>query len=92
MFAKMMEMVNAMVAVEDADFDFYGGMYHLCFIDFVGFDENWSEVMRDFADEAMVDRWFDWANAHAQAVEGDYYRVYHFDGFDVQVGFASYDI
>ena len=48
--------------------------------------------MRDFVDEAGVDALLAWMEEHASSVEGDFYRVYHFDGFDVEVGFTSYDI
>lgn len=59
--------------------------------DFEGFDENWSEVMRDYdvdAEEALID----WLEEHCISEEGDFYSYYHFEDFDVQLGYSSYDI
>lgn len=89
---KMVEMLKAMEENRDVTFYEYNGVYHVTFEDFEGFDENWDEVMRDFEDEAMVDQFFDWMKANAEKVEGDFYRMYYFDGFAVEVGYASYDI
>lgn len=92
MFEEMMAMVEALVAVEDVYFDFYGGQYHLTVNDFEGFDQDWDEVMREFVDEAGVNALLTWMEEHASSIEGDFYRQFHFDGFDVEVGFTSYDI
>ena len=60
--------------------------------DFEGFDEDWSEVMRDYDDPAAVERFLDMLESECVSQEGDFYVEYHFDGFIVEVGYASFDI
>ena len=59
--------------------------------DFESFDDDWSEVMRDY-DEEAVDALIEWLEEHCISAEGDFYAYYHFEGFDVQLGYASFDI
>ena len=59
--------------------------------DFDGFDEDWCEVSRDFDEEAVAEL-VEWLEEHAVEVEDDFYTVYHFEGFEVHLGFGSYDI
>lgn len=68
-----------------------GNEYHITLEDFEGFDENWSEIMRDFNDEEMIDALFDLLH-QADEIEDDFYVRYHFADFSVVVGYASYDI
>jgi hypothetical protein len=59
--------------------------------DFEGFDDDWSEVMRDY-DEEAVDGLIEWLEEHCISEDGDFYSYYHFEEFDVQFGYSSYDI
>jgi hypothetical protein len=59
--------------------------------DFEGFDEDWSEIMRDY-DEEAVDGLIEWLEEHCISEDGDFYSYYHFEGFDVQLGYTSSDI
>ena len=93
MFEEMMMMVRALEAVGDVMFnDWTDGSYDITFCDFEGFDEDWEEVMRDYADEMGVEALQEWLEEHCVSQEDDFYVVYHFEGFDVQVGFTSFDI
>lgn len=69
-----------------------GTVYDVTVEDFEGFDEHWSEVMRDFEREDLVDEFLEALDEQALRVEGDYYYDYYFDGFRVHLGYASYDI
>ena len=60
--------------------------------DFEGFDENWREVMRRYDDPKAVERFLDMLESECVSQEGDFYVEYHFDGFSVEVGNASFDI
>lgn len=90
MFDEFMMMVEA--CGEDVMFDGHDGDFDLTFDDFEGFDDDWSEVDREYTHPAEVDALGDWMEEHASSVEGDFYRTYHFDGFDVTVGYTSMDI
>ena len=59
--------------------------------DFEGFDEDWSEIMRDY-DEEAVDGLIEWLEEHCISEDGDFYSYYHFEEFDVQLGYSSFDI
>jgi hypothetical protein len=59
--------------------------------DFEGFDDDWSEVMRDY-DEEAVDGLIEWLEEHCISEEGDLYSYYQFEEFDVQLGYTSFDI
>lgn len=60
--------------------------------DFSGFDDDWSEVYRQFNDGKAVDTFLKMLETECSSKEGDFYVVYHFEGFDVQLGYASFDI
>jgi len=71
-----------------------GGMtcYDVTLQDFEGFDDKWSEVMRDYENEELVDAFLAALKEQALRCEGDFYYIYYFNGFCVQLGYASYDI
>lgn len=60
--------------------------------DFEGFDADWSEVDREYDDEEAVEAFLEMLEAECSSREGDFYVVYHFEGFDVRLGYASFDI
>ena len=59
--------------------------------DFEGFDDDWSEIMRDYDVEA-VNGLIKWLEEHCISEDGDFYSYYHFEEFDVELGYASFDI
>jgi len=60
--------------------------------DFEGFDEEWSEIDREYDDPEAVERFEEMLETECLSQEGDFYVVYHFEGFDVRLGYASFDI
>ena len=68
------------------------GMLDVTLQDFEGFDDDWSEIDREFDDEEAVDAFLEMLEAECSSQKGDFYVVYHFEGFDVQLGYASFDI
>ena len=77
-----------------ADATYYGNghVIRVTLEDFDGFDSDWSEVFRDYDDEEAVESFLRMLEEESTSSEGDFYEVYHFDGFDVCLGYASYDI
>jgi hypothetical protein len=59
--------------------------------DFEGFDEDWSEIMREY-DVDAVRALIDWLEEHCISEDGDLYYEFHFEDFDVQLGYSSFDI
>lgn len=60
--------------------------------DFEGFDKNWEEIDRDLDDPEAVQAFLGMLETECSSKEGDFYVTYHFDGFDVEIGYASFDI
>lgn len=90
-----MEMLMAMLMGlgEDASYDVRAdGSVHVTLEDFEGFDDDWHEVDREYDDESAVESFVEWLESASLSHEGDFYCVYHFEGFDVVLGYASYDV
>lgn len=62
------------------------------FNDFDGFDEDWSEIDREYDNPQKVAEMSKFLEDNCSSKEDDFYTTYHFDGFDVVVGYTSYDI
>ena len=60
--------------------------------DFEGFTKNWEEIDRDFDNPEAVRAFLEMLEAECLYKDGDFYVTYHFDGFDVEIGYASFDI
>lgn len=60
--------------------------------DFEGFDDNWSEIMRDYDNPKKVQQALDTLQRTAIIVEHDYYTTYYFEDCSVIVGYTSFDI
>jgi hypothetical protein len=87
------KMIAELTACEDGWIsDREDGEYAITFDDFGGFDEHWCEMDREYVKPELVDSIIDWLDKNALSIEDDYYMVYHFDGYSVQVGYTSYDI
>lgn len=65
---------------------------HVTFEDFDGFDSDWSEISRDYDDEEAVVAFCEMLHVECLSFEDNFYVLYHFDGFDVEVGYASFEI
>ena len=87
------EVLERVSMVEDVSvYEFSSGTrIDLTVEDFDGFDEDWCEVFRDYDVEAVAEL-VEWLEEHAVEVEDDFYAVYHFEGFEVHLGYGSYDI
>lgn len=72
-------------------FDFEGNI-SVDFNDFEGFDNDWSEIMRDYDDANAVEAFEKMLRTEALEVDDDFYTTYYFDGFTVNVGYTSYEI
>jgi hypothetical protein len=87
-------MVLELLATLGSDVDVYermDGTIRVTVEDFEGFDEEWSEMDRDY-DEDAVDAVYERLEAEASEVSGDYYHYFQFDGFTVVWGYASMDV
>jgi hypothetical protein len=60
--------------------------------DFEGFDDDYDEIMRDYDNAEAVECFEEMLETECLSQEGDFYITYHFEGFDVCLGYASFDI
>ena len=90
-FEKMLELANALG--DDALVDvFDNNKIFVELNDFDGFDENWNEIYRDYDNEKAVKDFRKMLHDKAIKIDDDFYIEYYFDGFSVELGFASYNI
>lgn len=76
----------------DSSYDVANNYINLTIDDFEGFDDDWSEVDREFVDADAVEEVLNWLEKNADSVDGDYYYYYHFGDITVKVGYTSFDI
>ena len=77
---------------EDSWYDVDDNRINLTIDDFEGFDDDWSEMDREFVDAAAVEEVLDWLEENADSADGDFYHYYHFGDIVVEVGYTSFDI
>ena len=70
----------------DSWYNVNGNYIALTIDDFEGFDENWSEVDREFVDEDAVEEVLEWLEENADYIDGDFYCCYRFGDIMVVVG------
>lgn len=89
-YEMMLEMLEGLG--RDVFFDEVEDGFDVTVYDFEGFDDDWSEIERDFDDPEAVEHFLDVLEEESLSHEGDFYVVYHFEGFDVELGYTSFDI
>ncbi len=91
-----LEMVLELLAKAESDLFFdeelYDGELSVTVNDFVGFDDDWSEIMRDLDDADLVEEIYDTLKAQAVKVSGDFYEYFDMGDFVVCWGYSSFDI
>lgn len=88
------KILNALEALGD-DATYYvkqNGDISVTFEDFEGFDDDWDEIEREYDDAEAVKNFQTLLAEESNSIDDNYYTTYHFDGFSVKVGYASYDI
>lgn len=71
------------------DFD---NTINLTIDDLEGFDEDWSEVERELENSNGVNEFLEFLANTCKSMEQDFYTTYNYDGFNVVVGYSSFDI
>ena len=91
MFEMLMMVLTRLETSGDCTFYEDDHCFDVTMCDFDGFDENWSEIMRDYADQEMVDAFYELLD-RADRTECDFYVTYYFEDCTLELGYASYDI
>ena len=76
----------------DSSYDVGDNFIDLTIDDFEGFDEDWSEIYREFDDADAVEEVLEWLEKNADYIDDDLYCYYHFGEIVVEVGYTSFDI
>lgn len=90
MYNKLMSLIDA--CKNDVYFFQDSNKVYITFQDFLGFTDDGEEEMRDYdnlTEVAYLENWL-WDNCIKK--EEDFYTIYFFKDFSVEVGYASYDI
>ena len=91
MFEVLFALLSRLEVSGDASWDVEDGQFDVLLEDFVGFDADWAEIDRPFADPEMVEAFFEVLQS-ARREEDDWEVVYHFDDCSVVYRYASEDI
>lgn len=83
------EVLDVLVEVGDVTVGQLNSYTDLTFEDFEGFDDDWSEVLRDYAKPELVEELEEFIE---EVADGDYYQRFEFDGATYKVGYASFEI
>ena len=86
----MVEVLEGLGA--DVCYDFEDGEFDVMVEDFDGFDEDWAEIIRELDNPVAVARFEKMLEKECLSRENDWVLIYHFEGFDVQLTYASSDI
>lgn len=89
---ELLEMLNKLEETNDVDFYEIEDTLHVNFNDFEGFNEDWEEIDRDYENGELVNQVLDFLENNCKGQEGDFYKEYIFDDFNVIVGYSSFDI
>ena len=92
MLQTIINKLNQLGADVEYFFDKEEQCLYITFNDFDGFDEDWSEVMREYDNPDLVGEVIDFLDEHCLSQEGDFYHYYNFGDFVAQVGYTSFDI
>lgn len=89
----MLELVMERLAMLGADVsvDVREGVIDVVVQDFEGFDDEGEEIYSDYDYEAVED-FEEWLEEQCVEHCGDFYHYYHFEDFQVIMGYSSFDI
>ena len=77
---------------DDAIFYIYKDVIHVDIDDFVGFDDDYNEIFRDYTDPDGVDKFLDYLDKYALYTKGELYTTYYLQDCIVKIGYTSFDI
>ena len=77
---------------DDVIFYIYKDVIHVDIDDFVGFDDDYNEIFRDYTDPDGVDKLLDYLDKYALYTKGELYTIYYLQDCIVKVGYTSFDI
>lgn len=89
---ELLKMLNELEETNDVDFYEDKDTLHVNFNDFEGFDEDWEEIFRDYENGGLVHQVLNFLENNCKSQEGDLYKEFIFDDFNVIVGYSSFDI
>ena len=86
-------MIAAIEALgNDAFYDVVDKVINVTLNDFAGFDEDYCEIMRDYDNKQAVEDFLKMLANECISFKDKFYKDYKFDGFTVNLGYASFDI
>lgn len=91
MVERFLELVEMLVACGDVNvWKVSDSSVSLTFEDFEGFDDDWSEIMREYEEPDLVEELEELIEE--LGAEGDFYEYLTVNGVEYSIGYASFDI
>lgn len=90
MYNKLISLINA--CGNDVDFRQESNQFYITFQDFLGFTNDDKAEMRDYDNPSEVAYLENWLGNNCIKKEEDFYTIYFFKDFSVQVGYLSYNV
>ena len=87
---KMMEILKGLE--NDIMFHVTNTGFDVTIRDFDGFDENWSAIIRKYNNPKKVYDFEKMLEKECISIIDDYYTIYRFNDFELELGYSSYDI
>ena len=91
MFETLYTLLTRLETSGDASWDVEDARFDVTLEDWDGFDADWAEIDRPFADPEMVEAFFELLST-ARREEDDWEVVYYFDDCSVTYRYSSEDI
>ena len=89
---EILKLAKELEKVEDVYINETEDTIHLDFNDFEGFDEDYEEVDREYVLPEKVDELYDFLKNNCKEHIIKYHQTFVFEGFNVKVGWTSFDI
>ena len=91
MFETIYTILTRLATSGDADWSVNGNAFRVDLNDFDGFDDDWSEIDREYEDPDMVEALMEVLD-QANDSDGGFYETFFFDDCTLKLGYTSYDI
>lgn len=77
---------------DDVTFYIYKGIIHVTIDDFIGFDDDYNEIFRDYTDPKGIGKLLNYLDKCSLCTKDDLYITYYLQDCIVEIDYTSFDI
>ena len=89
---ELLKMLEESKNLGDVDYYTYENELNIDFNDFDGFDDEWTEVERDYTNENLVNKILNYIETNATLIKDSLYQTYQLDDKTIVIGYTSFDV